>query len=390
MKKQVVTIGIVASLLSSIACSQNQSRVQAVEVEPFTDVNSSFWAFKEIEDLRKKGVVEALTGKQFAPNKEITRSKAARMMIKALGAENEKYKEISFSDVTKNHPDYKYIAIAVNHGIFSGKTDGTFDPNGNLTRAQMAKILTLTLDLEVKGKHPFTDVSSIHWANEYINALYSNQITTGTNGKYLPGDSVKRVQQAVFLHRGLPTGTTEPQPEPPVITNPPEIKTLEEFNASIKNNPLFASGIQTNSGTFIDPYSKKALLEGQELFKNTNFKYVDLNYSIDWKTPGYKNPKDPNFPQLLLESFNGSFTISFDFRDDKAVELATKLLELFIPNLGLKEEIIKRAKEAKELDASGINEFRGNRERFLVGDYEIFAGVHGFLEFGDIHVRKIR
>ena len=35
----------------------------------------------------------------------------------------------------------KAIALMNMLGIFSGREDGTFDPSGNLTRAQMAKVL---------------------------------------------------------------------------------------------------------------------------------------------------------------------------------------------------------------------------------------------------------
>jgi hypothetical protein len=167
MKRKLAVLSVSFVLvLSMIACSQKSSRVQAVEVKPFSDVKTSFWAYKEIEDLRNNGIAEPLSGDKFAPNQAITRSKAARMMVKALRAENETYKEISFKDATKQHPDYKFIAIAVNKGIFSGKPDGTFDPNGNLTRAQMAKILAIAFELKVKGQHDLSDVSNTHWADQ--------------------------------------------------------------------------------------------------------------------------------------------------------------------------------------------------------------------------------
>jgi hypothetical protein len=183
MKRKLTVLSVSFGLvLSMIACSQKGSSVQAVEVKPFSDVKTSFWAYKEIEDLRNKGIAEPLSGDKFAPNQAITRSNAARMMVKALRAENETLKEISFKDATKKHPDYKFIAIAVNKGIFSGKPDGTFDPNGNLTRAQMAKILAIAFEIKVKGQHNLKDVSNNHWADQYVDALFSNNVTTGNNG----------------------------------------------------------------------------------------------------------------------------------------------------------------------------------------------------------------
>src|SRR4051794_30814366 len=48
---------------------------------------------------------------------------------------------ISFSDVPPNHPFYPYILCLTCNGIVSGYADGTFHPNAEVTRGQLAKIL---------------------------------------------------------------------------------------------------------------------------------------------------------------------------------------------------------------------------------------------------------
>lgn len=72
-------------------------------------------------------------------------------------------------------------------GIFDGN-DGYFNPEQNLTRAQMAKVLTLAFHLEVKADYDFPDISEDHWARDYVRALYSNGITTGSGGLFKPND----------------------------------------------------------------------------------------------------------------------------------------------------------------------------------------------------------
>jgi hypothetical protein len=372
MKKQVIAFGLVASLLSSlIACSQNQSRVHAVEVEPFTDVNPNFWAYKEIEDLRKKGVAEALTGKQFAPNKEITRSKAARMMVKALGAENETYKEISFSDVKKQHSDYKFIAIAVNKGIFSGKTDGTFDPNGNLTRAQMAKILAIAFNIKVKGQHNLKDVSNTHWADQYVDALYSNNVTTGTNGKFLPNSPVLRVQQAVFLYRSMQLKK--------------EVGTLPDF---MKDTTVFSPNLAYESRVLEHPVLSKILKEGLAVVRKNKLLIIEANGGVEAKSDGYVNPKDKNFRQVRISERGKnlkSFFLTFDFRDERAVDIAATWFDLIIPEANLTESIRWKAKDAKANEKLGIM-YDGTMEIIKVGDYEIKYGVNNSFRFFNIEV----
>jgi hypothetical protein len=47
-------------------------------------VNSAYWAFEEIQYLLNQGIAEVLKGNSHCPNENITRAKAARMLVKAL------------------------------------------------------------------------------------------------------------------------------------------------------------------------------------------------------------------------------------------------------------------------------------------------------------------
>lgn len=359
----------------------------------FDDLPSSHWAYSTILKMQQEGVISGYPDGTFHPSDEIKREHIAALLDRTLLLQ-EKEPEVLFSDVSPDNPYQEAIRKVQQAGIFSG-TDGKFRPKDPLTRAQMAKVLSLAFDLNVKSNVDFPDVPESHWANEFVRALYSNGITTGSNGVFNPNDPVTRAHYAVFLDRALSINddpsSPEPDPEPKPEPNPEnKPRTVEEFNASIENNPLFVSGIETAKGTFENPLMNKVLLEGQEIFKDTDFKYSNILYSIKWNTPGYQNPKNPNFPQLILEyDDERSFDVSFDFRDEQAVQLAAELVELLKPSMGLKEEIISKAKEAAEIEMSDPNSFTGNRERFVIGNYEVFIGVNGFLEFGDVYVHYI-
>jgi hypothetical protein len=372
MKKAIFAISLSLSLIGSlVACSQNSSKVQAVSIEPFSDVKTSFWAYKEIEDLRKKGVAEALSSKQFAPNQEITRSKAARMMVKALGAENDKYKEVSFSDVTKNNPDYKYIAIAVNRGIFSGKTDGTFEPNGSLTRAQMAKVLAIAFNIKVKGKHNLKDVNKNHWADQYVDALYSNKVTTGSNGKFLPNDPVLRAQQAVFLYRSMQLKK--------------EVSSLPDF---MKDTTVFSPNLAYESRVLEHPVLSKILKEGLPVVRKNKLLIIEAAIAVEARSDDYVNPKDKNFRQVTISqnSTNSkSFYLRFDFRDERAVDIAANWFDIIIPEANLTESIRWKAKDAKANEKHGVM-YDGTMEIIKIGDYDIKYGVNNSFRFFNIEV----
>lgn len=89
-------------------------------------------------------------------------------------------------------------------GIFEGNEQGKFNPNSPLTRAQMAKILTLAFNLKYNGQNfiQFNDVPSDHWAYEYVSVLASNNITVGkAKGIYGPNDYVTKSQLDTFIER---------------------------------------------------------------------------------------------------------------------------------------------------------------------------------------------
>src|SRR5690606_35843301 len=103
-----------------------------------------------------------------------------------------------FTDMKPGSYGYKEVAKAVQLGFISGKTakNGSkyFEPNGTLTRAQMAKILVEGYGLkETDQKYSFTDVTDKHWAKDYIETLASNNITTGyPNGTFDPQGFLSR------------------------------------------------------------------------------------------------------------------------------------------------------------------------------------------------------
>lgn len=185
----------------SIVNATHQSKLMS-----FSDVSPSYWAYKEITYLLENDIAEALSGTKFAPNDNITRGHAARMLAKALKLDihDPKYKDVDFPDVPKTHPDYGYIKAVVNEQIFKGQNDGEFGINNPLTRAQMAKVLVETFDL--RGDYPmnFKDVGSEHWAYQYIDKLAASEVTNGYHDlTYKPNNLVTRAQMAAFVYRAI-------------------------------------------------------------------------------------------------------------------------------------------------------------------------------------------
>ncbi|AOV09273.1 endopeptidase Spr precursor [Sporosarcina ureilytica] len=106
-----------------------------------------------------------------------------------------------FKDISNNHPEISSIAAVAEAGIFTGN-NGAFMPEGKLTRAQLAKVLVEAFGLEGRTATNFNDVPNNHWATEYIEILYHNNITTGyLNGDFGLNDYVTKGQFQKFIDR---------------------------------------------------------------------------------------------------------------------------------------------------------------------------------------------
>ena len=94
-------------------------------------------------------------------------------------------------------------------GIINGYQDGTFRPDREISRAELAKIIVVATgnesaaNLMASVKSSFSDVKTTDWANGYINAAAAKGIIQGYNGKFRPNDNVKFEEVVAILVRAL-------------------------------------------------------------------------------------------------------------------------------------------------------------------------------------------
>ena len=148
------------------------------------------------------GIISGYENGEFRPTESISRKHAAALVNRATKLKaTEPF--VPFKDVSTKNAFFNDVKKLQQAGIFEPDAKGNLYPNQPITRAEMAKVLTIAYDLEVKVDLDFMDVPKSHPASKYIKALYSNGITTGDFGYYNPDKPVTRVHYAVFLHRVL-------------------------------------------------------------------------------------------------------------------------------------------------------------------------------------------
>jgi len=176
----------------------------------FEDVPAGYWAKEEIEFLYSRSIIQGYNeaGQPiFRPREAVTRAQAVKMLMKALGEEEKTSVNATFKDVPDNHWAAGWISLAVEKGILTGYSDGTFRPNDLLKRSQMSKIIALAFSLPDISPNEktniFQDVDKGYWAQPYVLKLYYNGITNGNQNRFMPEDYISRDQFSAFLARAM-------------------------------------------------------------------------------------------------------------------------------------------------------------------------------------------
>jgi hypothetical protein len=118
-----------------------------------------------------------------------------------------------FTDVSSNHWAKDFISELTALEVLQGFPDGTFRPDEQVTRAQFAAMLTQAFQkASVRNPISFNDVSSRYWAYNAIREAYASGFLATTGSNFNPTQSLSRLEVLLALARGLNytfSGSTE-------------------------------------------------------------------------------------------------------------------------------------------------------------------------------------
>ncbi|MFU2032374.1 S-layer homology domain-containing protein [Bacillus wiedmannii] len=167
----------------------------------FPDVQPGSWSAEYIDYLVAKKAIEGKPDGTFAPTEAIDRASAAKIMAITLGLEVKEGAKPSFKDAQDSWAA-KYIAAVEKAGVIQGDETGKFNPNNQINRASMATMIVKAykLDSKVSGEleTKFSDLEK-HWGKKAANILVALGITNGTGNGWEPDKSVTRAEAAKFI-----------------------------------------------------------------------------------------------------------------------------------------------------------------------------------------------
>ena len=180
----------------------------------FTDVSGSYkWAANSVDFMYMNDIIKGNNTKNpklFGPGAKMTRAMLVTVLYRAAGEPTVTGITNRFTDNKQGQYYYNAVLWASNMGIVNGATATTFDPNGNVTREQIAAILyryegSPTVTGSLSGYPDQAQVSSfavtaMQWA---VGTGIITGVTSGGRTTLSAKGNATRAQVAVMLHRFL-------------------------------------------------------------------------------------------------------------------------------------------------------------------------------------------
>lgn len=168
----------------------------------FSDVKNH-WAKADIEKMAAEGIVSGFSDGTFKPEGKITRAEFAKIICKVLSLSEASGDK--FTDVGEKTWFAPFVYAATEHGLINGVADNLFAPDENITREDATVILYRLLAKEgvmFDAKASFADSEFISdYARDAVAYLAADGIIKGANGAFNPKNNLTRAEAVTLISR---------------------------------------------------------------------------------------------------------------------------------------------------------------------------------------------
>jgi hypothetical protein len=162
--------------------------LRLVRLLTFKDVPDDYFAKFPIQCLATLGIISGYPDGTFKPNGSLTRAELCTLLVKTKGWESSAVTREVFSDVPATHWAASSIQAAVEAGLVKGYPDKTFKPKQNINRVEGILVIARfdgLTDPENILVAPFPDLPGRHWAAKSITAAKEAGLLQYLSGKPL-------------------------------------------------------------------------------------------------------------------------------------------------------------------------------------------------------------
>ena len=197
----------ILSLILVFAMTVSLLTVGTGAVEPTYGDTAGHWAESSIERWSAYGIIQGSNG-QFDPNGQLTCAQLATILAKLLKLPAAK--DAGFTDNTADAWYYDAINRCAAAGILNGNGDGTVTPEAPITRERAMVMLARALGIEPIRKPDltkYTDAAQVSaYAQGYVAALIEAGIVGGVTADELaPQANINRASTVTILDRAIST-----------------------------------------------------------------------------------------------------------------------------------------------------------------------------------------
>ena len=170
---------------------------------PFDDVAADFWAAEAITKLKEMGVINGETASTFNPNGNVTRAEFAKMVAELFDLKATTT-TTAFVDCAPGDWFTSYVIAATEAGYVKGTSETTFSPNDQITRQDICTILGRALNAApaADGAMVFSDADQIaDYAYDYVLSFVGMSIVNGyEDGTFKPTANATRAEAAKIIY----------------------------------------------------------------------------------------------------------------------------------------------------------------------------------------------
>ena len=201
--RKIAALALAVIMLAGVLMT---GAVSAAEEMPFRDVAAGKWFYDAVKYVWERELMTGVAPDRFEPNGSMTRAMFVTVLGRLAGAEGSETNP--FPDAKSGTWYSKYVGWAVDRGIVKGYEDGTFRPDTNLSREEMAACMARYIDAmglnmprENDAVYEFTDDDRIAgWAEGYVDVLRTAGIVRGDdNVNYNPKSEITRAEMATLI-----------------------------------------------------------------------------------------------------------------------------------------------------------------------------------------------